>query len=121
MAATGAPFLGKILMGYTAVVRVWTMVEVCFVPCKILLYLLTFVCIEKSVYILFWFVGSYGGSDVGGLYSSSYGGDYMSRGSDVCFYFVNICWKIYCLSDGNCVVPVLLFSDEYSGWLLSLF
>ncbi|XP_010327665.1 heterogeneous nuclear ribonucleoprotein Q-like isoform X2 [Solanum lycopersicum] len=27
--------------------------------------------------------GSYGGSDVGGLYSSSYGGDYMSRGSDV--------------------------------------
>lgn len=70
-------------MGYTAVVRVWTMVEVCFVPCKILLYLLTFVCIEKSVYILFWFVGSYGGSDVGGLYSSSYGGDYMSRGSDV--------------------------------------
>ncbi|KAK4724002.1 hypothetical protein R3W88_026781 [Solanum pinnatisectum] len=27
--------------------------------------------------------GSYGGSDVGGMYSSSYGGDYMSRGSDV--------------------------------------
>ncbi|TMX05470.1 hypothetical protein EJD97_018992 [Solanum chilense] len=27
--------------------------------------------------------GSYGGSDVGGMYSSSYGSDYMSRGSDV--------------------------------------
>ncbi|XAR54211.1 hypothetical protein NMG60_11029243 [Bertholletia excelsa] len=27
--------------------------------------------------------GSYGGSDVRGMYSSSYGGDYMSRGSDV--------------------------------------
>ncbi|KAL0309080.1 UNVERIFIED_CONTAM: Heterogeneous nuclear ribonucleoprotein Q [Sesamum radiatum] len=27
--------------------------------------------------------GSYGGSDVGGMYSSSYGGDYMSRGTDV--------------------------------------
>ncbi|KAJ4727300.1 Heterogeneous nuclear ribonucleoprotein like [Melia azedarach] len=27
--------------------------------------------------------GSYGGSDVGGMYSSSYGGDYMPRGSDV--------------------------------------
>ncbi|CAN6566606.1 unnamed protein product [Malus baccata var. baccata] len=27
--------------------------------------------------------GSYGGSDVGGMYSSSYGGDYISRGSDV--------------------------------------
>lgn len=27
--------------------------------------------------------GSYGGNDVGGMYSSSYGGDYMSRGSDV--------------------------------------
>ncbi|CAK8560013.1 unnamed protein product [Lathyrus sativus] len=27
--------------------------------------------------------GSYGGSDVGGMYSSSYGGDYVSRGSDV--------------------------------------
>lgn len=31
-----------------------------------------------------WFSGSYGGSDVGGMYSSSYGGDYMPRGSDVC-------------------------------------
>ncbi|KAI5407872.1 hypothetical protein KIW84_023228 [Lathyrus oleraceus] len=29
--------------------------------------------------------GSYGGSDVGGMYSSSYGGDYVSRGSDVIF------------------------------------
>ncbi|KAM7472017.1 hypothetical protein LguiA_010200 [Lonicera macranthoides] len=27
--------------------------------------------------------GSYGGSDVGGMYSSSFGSDYMSRGSDV--------------------------------------
>ncbi|XP_030961930.1 heterogeneous nuclear ribonucleoprotein R isoform X1 [Quercus lobata] len=27
--------------------------------------------------------GSFSGSDVGGMYSSSYGGDYMSRGSDV--------------------------------------
>ncbi|CAN4099489.1 unnamed protein product [Withania somnifera] len=27
--------------------------------------------------------GSYGGSDVGGMYSSSYGGDYMPRGNDV--------------------------------------
>ncbi|KEH17923.1 putative nucleotide-binding alpha-beta plait domain-containing protein [Medicago truncatula] len=27
--------------------------------------------------------GSYGGSDVGGMYSSSYGGDYVSRGNDV--------------------------------------
>ncbi|KAL6124556.1 hypothetical protein ACLB2K_077068 [Fragaria x ananassa] len=27
--------------------------------------------------------GSYGGNDVGGMYSSSYGGDYMSRGNDV--------------------------------------
>ncbi|KAF3445610.1 hypothetical protein FNV43_RR10786 [Rhamnella rubrinervis] len=27
--------------------------------------------------------GSYGSSDVGGMYSSSYGGEYMSRGSDV--------------------------------------
>ncbi|XP_027186624.1 uncharacterized protein [Cicer arietinum] len=27
--------------------------------------------------------GSFGGSDVGGMYSSSYGGDYVSRGSDV--------------------------------------
>ncbi|KAK4267970.1 hypothetical protein QN277_024683 [Acacia crassicarpa] len=27
--------------------------------------------------------GSFGSSDVGGLYSSSYGGDYMSRGNDV--------------------------------------
>ncbi|GAU20237.1 hypothetical protein TSUD_353010 [Trifolium subterraneum] len=27
--------------------------------------------------------GSYGGSDAGGMYSSSYGGDYVSRGSDV--------------------------------------
>ncbi|GAB4861998.1 hypothetical protein Ancab_037252 [Ancistrocladus abbreviatus] len=27
--------------------------------------------------------GSYGGSDVGSVYSSSYGGDYVSRGSDV--------------------------------------
>ncbi|XP_042483658.1 nucleolin-like [Macadamia integrifolia] len=27
--------------------------------------------------------GSYGGSDVGGMYSSSFGGDYMSRGPDV--------------------------------------
>ncbi|PON58846.1 Splicing factor-like protein [Parasponia andersonii] len=27
--------------------------------------------------------GSYGGGDVGGLYSSSYGGEYMPRGSDV--------------------------------------
>ena len=29
------------------------------------------------------FSGSFSGSDVGGMYSSSYGGDYMSRGSDV--------------------------------------
>ncbi|TKY68881.1 hypothetical protein E2542_SST05144 [Spatholobus suberectus] len=27
--------------------------------------------------------GSFGGGDVGGMYSSSYGGDYISRGSDV--------------------------------------
>ncbi|XP_050386890.1 uncharacterized protein LOC126803169 isoform X2 [Argentina anserina] len=27
--------------------------------------------------------GSYSGNDVGGMYSSSYGGDYMSRGNDV--------------------------------------
>ncbi|KAK9911138.1 hypothetical protein M0R45_035061 [Rubus argutus] len=27
--------------------------------------------------------GSYGGNDVGGMYSSSYGGDYISRGNDV--------------------------------------
>ncbi|XLT08108.1 hypothetical protein HN51_053901 [Arachis hypogaea] len=27
--------------------------------------------------------GSFGNSDVGGMYSSSYGGDYISRGSDV--------------------------------------
>lgn len=27
--------------------------------------------------------GSYGGNDVGGMYSSSYGGDYVSRGNDV--------------------------------------
>ena len=30
--------------------------------------------------------GSFGGSD-GGMYSSSYGGDYASRGSDVSFSF----------------------------------
>ncbi|KAJ0054068.1 hypothetical protein Pint_00061 [Pistacia integerrima] len=30
-----------------------------------------------------WFSGSFSSSDVGGMYSSSYGGDYMSRGSDV--------------------------------------
>ena len=29
------------------------------------------------------FLGSYGGSE-GGMYRSSYSGDYMSRGSDVC-------------------------------------
>ncbi|KAG6395147.1 hypothetical protein SASPL_145786 [Salvia splendens] len=29
--------------------------------------------------------GPYGGSDVGRMYSSNFGGDYMSRGSDVCF------------------------------------
>lgn len=30
-----------------------------------------------------WFSGSYSGGDVGGMYSSSYGSDYMPRGSDV--------------------------------------
>ncbi|GJS50228.1 RNA-directed DNA polymerase, eukaryota, reverse transcriptase zinc-binding domain protein [Tanacetum coccineum] len=30
---------------------------------------------------------SYSGSDAGGMYSSSYGGDYISRGSDVSFVF----------------------------------
>lgn len=34
---------------------------------------------------MFCLSGSYGGSDVGGMYSSSYGGDYVSRGSDVIF------------------------------------
>lgn len=29
--------------------------------------------------------GPYGSSDVGRMYSSNFGGDYMSRGSDVCF------------------------------------
>jgi len=34
--------------------------------------------------------GSYGGND-GGMYSSSYGGDYMSRSGDVCSSpFLNI-------------------------------
>lgn len=28
--------------------------------------------------------GSYSGGDAGGMYSSSYNGDYISRGSDVC-------------------------------------
>lgn len=35
-------------------------------------------------FFISWASGSYGGNDVGGMYSSSYGGDYMSRGSDVC-------------------------------------
>ena len=34
--------------------------------------------------------GSYGNSDAGGMYSNYGGGDYMSRGNDVCFYPVTI-------------------------------
>lgn len=35
------------------------------------------------IFIMFYMSGSFGGGDVGGMYSSSYGGDYNSRGSDV--------------------------------------
>lgn len=40
----------------------------------------------SSPYISCGISGSFGSSDVGGMYSSSYGGDYMSRGNDVCTY-----------------------------------
>lgn len=69
-----------------AVVKVWLMEEVSLA--------LTVICylnvldVHTKVYqseFVFSFSGSYGASDVGGMYSSSYGGDYMPRGSDVCF------------------------------------
>jgi len=40
---------------------------------------------RNFLYIVACVPGSYGSSDVGGVYSSSYGGEYTSRGSDVCF------------------------------------
>lgn len=36
-----------------------------------------------SYILMYSMSGSFGSGDVGGMYSSSYGGDYISRGSDV--------------------------------------
>lgn len=72
----------RIHMVFIAVVRVWAMEEVCQC-CK--LKMLKFLPMAKWSYALFlWLSGSFGGSDVGGMYSSSYGSDYMPRGADVC-------------------------------------
>ena len=40
---------------------------------------------ESNVCSFAWCLGSVSSSDVGGMYSSSYGSDYLSRGPDVCF------------------------------------
>lgn len=48
-----------------------------------------------SVVTSFWgFTGSYDGSGVSGMYSSGYGGDYMSRSNDVYFIFTIICLEL---------------------------
>lgn len=46
------------------------------------------------IFIICGVSGSYGGSDVGGMYSSSYGGDYMPRGNDV--YSFNFPFPFLC-------------------------
>ena len=74
----------RIHMVFIAVVRVWAMEEVCQC-CK--LKMLKFLPMAKWSYALFLCLsGSFGGSDVGGMYSSSYGSDYIPRGADVCSY-----------------------------------
>lgn len=67
-------------------------------------------CYLLSAYILVCFMsGSFGGSD-GGMYSSSYGGDYVSRGSDVSFSsfligssliygYLSVTFSFYCVLD----------------------
>lgn len=50
--------------------------------------------------------GPYGGSDVGRMYSSSFGGDYVSRGSDVCWIFQSyLCDSLY-IQSWNCLTCV---------------
>lgn len=69
-------------MGFIVVGRAWVMEEVRLED-KLYLQHITS-CVGLVLIILHFSAGAYGGSE-SGMYSSGYGGDYMSRGSDVCF------------------------------------
>ena len=74
------------------------MVEVGLVP-NYLISTSGFCLFSPYIFIVCCMSGSFGGSDVGGMYSSSYGGDYISRGSDVMFlaFFNRQCYMSVCL------------------------
>lgn len=70
------------------------MAEVDFSANSLICYCQNRIFFTSHIFIMFWLSGSFGGSDVGGMYSSSYGGDYVSRGSDVIFLsFLNLNMK----------------------------
>ncbi|CAH9079068.1 unnamed protein product [Cuscuta europaea] len=67
---------------------------------------------------------SYSGSDVGGMYASGYGGDYMPHGSDVGFYFIypfQACYfshpKKSCLCN---VQPFIVSSIQFDSYTSSV-
>lgn len=80
MGAAEVQYPIRIHMVFTAVVRVWVM-EVC--PSLLTRNVIFLQCISGLIFPFPWLLGSFGGGDVAGMYSSSYGSDYMARGADV--------------------------------------